>query len=276
MIDKNNPETSELGKKSSYITTYTPSLLFPVPRKGNRDSIEVPKKLPFHGVDLWTAFELSWLNPKGKPVVAIADFIIPCTSENIVESKSLKLYLNSFNQTKFSSMEEVAETITKDVSEILKETIEVILYPVEQFHHQKISSFRGICIDDLDITTDTYFLDTSFLCTNENEIVDEELCSHLLKSNCLVTHQPDWGSVYIHYKGSKIDHEGLLKYIISFRGINEFGEQCVERIYMDLIKHCQPEKLTVYGRYTRRGGLDINPFRSNWETPPQNTRLPRQ
>ncbi|MEC7840161.1 MAG: NADPH-dependent 7-cyano-7-deazaguanine reductase QueF [Chlamydiota bacterium] len=276
MTQHNHAEQSELGKKSAYITTYSPSLLYPIARKANRNTIGVPESLPFHGVDLWTAFELSWLNTKGKPVIAIADFAIPCTSEYIIESKSFKLYLNSFNQSKFSSIEEVQHIITKDVSAAVNEKADVKLYSVEEFSRHQIGSFEGTCIDNLDISTDTYTIAPSFLSSKNESIVEEKLCTHLLKSNCLVTHQPDWGSLYIHYKGKKINQEGLLKYIISFRSINEFGEQCIERIYMDLMRHCQPEKLTVYGRYTRRGGLDINPFRSNWEEPPQNTRLPRQ
>lgn len=276
MSSSNLPETSELGKKSSYKTTYDPSLLYPIPRKLNRDKIGVPSSLPFEGVDQWTAFELSWLNSKGRPTAAIANFTIPCFSENIIESKSFKLYLNSFNQTKFENVDQVKEILKNDISKKVQAEIHLSIFLEEEFDSLSIGKWEGKCIDYQDIEIDTYTINSSFLTCHSDLIVEEKLHSHLLKSNCLVTNQPDWGSLYIHYTGKQIDHEGLLKYVISFRNVNEFAEQCVERIYMDILHACQPEKLTVYARYTRRGGLDINPFRSNFETISENTRLARQ
>lgn len=252
---------SPLGKETTYICEYQRDLLFPIPRKIKRDEIHVPDTLPFKGVDIWNAFELSWLNLKGKPIVALGEFILPCESPNIVESKSLKLYLNSFTNTKFASTEAVSQIIQKDLSDFVGSPVKVNIIPIEQFSQNEIKSFNGICLDEMDIECDNYLVKTDFLQT-DNNIVTETLYSNLLKSNCLVTGQPDWGSVQIQYTGKKIHHEGLLKYLVSFRNHNEFHEQCVERIFMDIMQHCQPQQLSVYARYTRRGGLDINPFRS--------------
>jgi len=266
---------SPLGKKSAYIDQYTPSLLFPIPRHEKRLEIGINNGCPFQGVDIWNAFELSWLNPKGKPQVATAEFFIPCESKNLIESKSFKLYLNSYNQTSFESFDVVHENLRRDISEACGSNISVNLIPLnhdkQKIHHQ----FNGVCLDDLDIDMNHYLTQASYL-TTSSERVEETLFSDLLKSNCLVTGQPDWGSVLIHYHGNKISHSGLLRYIISFRNHLEFHEQCVERIFMDIMRECAPKKLTVYARYTRRGGLDINPFRSNFEKPYANTRLIRQ
>ena len=251
-----------LGKKASYTAQYAPQLLFPISRQQKRDELAIVHPLPFYGYDAWNAFELSWLNPKGKPVVAMAEIIFPCDSPNIIESKSLKLYLNSYNNTKFLSTDEVLETLERDLSKSAGAHTDVKIITAEAFSHKKIGDFDGICLDHLDIACDTYEVDANFLQTNNDEIVEETLYSHLLKSNCLVTGQPDWASIQIHYKGKSIDHGGLLKYIVSYRNHNEFHEQCVERIFVDIIQKCHPEQLTVYARYTRRGGLDINPIRS--------------
>lgn len=272
-----SPEQSPLGKKSQYANEYEPSLIFPISRKGNRDAINVPEKLPFQGVDIWNAFEISWLNEKGKPVIAIGELSIPCTTPNIVESKSMKLYLNSFNQSKFSSAEEVQRIIKEDLSKGFGGEISVTLSLAKDFCQQEIKDLEGTCIDDQDIEVSNYQIDPTLLKKEEGTQAEETLHSHLLKANCLVTGQPDWMSILIKYSGPKIDHEGLLRYIISFRNCNEFHEQCVERIYMDIFKHCSPEKLTVFGRCTRRGGLDINSFRSNFEKRPEEyARLARQ
>ena len=267
-----------LGKTTSYKTEYDPQLLCPFPRQVKRDVIGITGELPFGGYDIWNAFELSWLNPKGKPVVAMGEFHIPCESPNLIESKSFKLYLNSFNQTRLSDFDQVEERMMADLSTAAGAKARVRLLDSDQFITEKILSFPGKCIDDLDIEVDEYSLDPSLLesSTDPQQQVEEELHSHLLKSNCLVTNQPDWGSVLIRYRGSRIDPEALLRYLISFRQHNEFHEQCVERIFVDLMRYCQPEKLTVYARYTRRGGLDINPFRSNFETHIENLRLARQ
>lgn len=257
----NSVTQSPLGKKSSYIADYQPDLLFSIPRAIKRDEISVPKILPFKGGDLWNAYEISWLNKKGKPIVALGKFYFPCESINLIESKSFKLYLNSFNNTKFASIEDVSGTMQRDLSEAAGAQVKVYLVTIDKFSQNTICSLSGICLDNLDIECDTYLVDPKFLRV-ENEIVSEIVFSDLLKSNCLVTGQPDWGSVQIEYSGKKINHVGLLKYIISFRDHNEFHEQCVERIFMDIMQFCSPQKLSVLACYTRRGGLDINPFRS--------------
>ncbi|WP_024872480.1 NADPH-dependent 7-cyano-7-deazaguanine reductase QueF [Tolumonas lignilytica] len=276
---ENNPLLANLtlGQKTDYVAEYCPELLQPVPRQLNRDALNLANILPFHGEDLWTLYELSWLNNKGKPVVAIGEVRIDAGSVNLIESKSFKLYLNSFNQTRFADLTTVRHTLEQDLSQCAQGTVKVTLYPLSEAAHH-IHTFPGECIDDLDIVIDDYHFSSDWLeqAGDSNTLVEETLHSHLLKSNCLVTGQPDWGSVVIHYRGPQINREKMLRYLISFRQHNEFHEQCVERIFVDLQHHCQPEKLTVYARYTRRGGLDINPFRSNWEPAPANMRLIRQ
>lgn len=257
-----------LGKISTYIATYSPELLFPIPRSFARDKIGLQdSSLPFHGVDIWNGFELSWLNPKGKPEIALAEFYFPCQSPNIVESKSFKLYLNSFNLSSFESHEAVKKVLEKDLSQAVKEAIHINLYSPKTLsvNAKILGEFSGICLDNLDISTNIYEVDVGLLKTLPVHS-EEAVYSDLLKSNCLATGQPDWGSLYIRYAGNKIDHEGLLKYIISFRNHSGFAEHCVEQIFHDISARCQPKKLTVYARYTRRGGLDINPFRSNFES----------
>ena len=265
-----------LGQQSAYISQYTPSLLQPVPRSLNRDDLGLRGELPFQGCDVWTLYELSWLNAKGKPVVAIGEVFVPATSPNLIESKSFKLYLNSFNQTRCDSLEAVQALLVQDLSGCAGAPVSVTLFTLDQAPHQ-IAQLPGECIDSLDIEVDGYEFDETLLQgAAGHEIVEETLHSHLLKSNCLVTSQPDWGSVVIRYKGPKLDREKLLRYLISFRQHNEFHEQCIERIFTDLKHFCAPEQLTVHARYTRRGGLDINPFRSDWEPVPANLRLIRQ
>lgn len=271
--------TSPLGKNSLYISEYLPTLLHPIARKEKRDQIGIPTQLPFKGVDIWNAYEVSWLNLKGKPMVAIAQFDISCCSKNIVESKSFKLYLNSFNNTKFNSLQEVKEKFMQDLSAAIEGKINInLLGDIDDLDGSVLNKFSGISLDNYDITCDTYFVNSSYLFTDSNdEIIEESLYSNLFKSNCLVTGQPDWGSIKVDYKGKKVNHEGLLRYLISFRNHNEFHEQCVERIFMDIMQRCNPETLTVEARYTRRGGLDINPIRSTHEIKPtKNIRMPRQ
>lgn len=268
----------KLGQKTEYKSEYDPSLLQAVPRKLNRDGLGITENQPFDkGADVWTCYELSWLNQNGLPQVAIADVAVDFQSENLIESKSFKLYLNSFNQTKFESLEEVEQTLAKDLSHCASGQVSVKVYKLSDYTGQAIADFAGECIDEQDIQIDSYEFSTHYL---ENvatgEQVEETLVSHLLKSNCLITSQPDWGSVQIQYVGKKLDREKLLRYLVSFREHNEFHEQCVERIFCDLMQFAKPEKLTVYARYTRRGGLDINPFRSNFEDAPQNIRMARQ
>ncbi|MDG2951500.1 NADPH-dependent 7-cyano-7-deazaguanine reductase QueF [Exercitatus varius] len=268
----------KLGQKTEYKAKYDRTLLQPVPRRLNRDGLGISARQPFNqGADIWTAYEISWLNPKGLPQVAIADVEIDFRSENLVESKSFKLYLNSFNQTKFASMAEVQNVMQRDLQDCARGEVKVRLNFLTFYANQPIHEFAGEVIDDQDIEISDYGFNADLLtdCTN-NVQAEETLVSHLLKSNCLITGQPDWGSVRIHYIGKQIDREKLLRYIVSFRQHNEFHEQCVERIFCDIMRYAKPEKLTVYARYTRRGGLDINPFRSNFEPVPDNFRLARQ
>lgn len=267
-----------LGKTTEYKSEYDPTLLCPVPRRLKRDEIGLGEELPFSGFDIWNGYEISWLTPKGKPMVAVGEFRVPCSSENLIESKSFKLYLNSFNQTRFESLGRVEELLAKDLSAVAGEPVSVRLISSGDFGFLQMGQLPGRCIDDLDIEIDRYGLDPELLCgaADPQTVVEETLCSHLLKSNCLITSQPDWGSVLIRYKGGRIDPEALLRYLVSFRQHNEFHEQCVERIFVDLMRYCRPQRLTVYARYTRRGGLDINPFRSNFESDIDNLRLARQ
>lgn len=269
-----------LGKTTDYCSQYNAKLLQGVPRSLNRDGLGLnAKNLPFSGEDVWYGYELSWLNSKGKPVVAVAEFRFPCTSANIIESKSFKLYLNSFNQTKFDSWKNVEDTLTTDLSLVAEAGAKVKLFPVDQCPALEIQDSPAVCIDDLDIEIHDYKLEPEILAsaTHANAItVSEHLVCHLLKSNCLITNQPDWASVYIKYTGKKISHESLLKYLISFRKHNEFHEQCVERIFCDIQRFGQVDELTVFARYTRRGGLDINPFRSTLNEKAPNLRTIRQ
>lgn len=267
-----------LGKKTDYSHQYDPTLLQPVPRSLNRDDLNLGSELPFKGCDIWTLYELSWLNTKGLPQVAIGEVAIPATSANLIESKSFKLYLNSFNQTKFENWQQVEQHLITDLSACAGETVEVKVKPLGDYTAEPIVTMKGTCIDDQDIEIDSYDFDESLLeGAAEDTIVSETLHSHLLKSNCLITNQPDWGSVEIEYRGPKINREALLRYIVSFREHNEFHEQCVERIFTDITRFCKPEQLTVFARYTRRGGLDINPFRSTEQAAPQdNKRMARQ
>lgn len=268
----------KLGQNTEYKSQYDASLLQPVPRRLNREGLGIVEQQPFNqGADVWTCYELSWLNSNGLPQVAIADVEIDFKSENLIESKSFKLYLNSFNQTKFASIEEVEQTLTRDLSQCASGQVSVRIHKLADYTNQPIVNFSGECIDEQEIQIESYTFSNQHLeNVAEDEIVEETLVSHLLKSNCLITSQPDWGSVQIHYVGKRLNREKLLRYLVSFREHNEFHEQCVERIFTDLMQFAKPEKLTVYARYTRRGGLDINPFRSNFERVPVNLRMARQ
>lgn len=267
---------SSLGQSTIYIETYSPDLLFPIPRTLARDKTGIYADLPFNGIDLWNGYEISWLNLNGKPEIAMAEFSFSCTSPNVIESKSFKLYLNSFNQSSFESINHVQNVIQKDLSKAAGSTITVDLFPLSHLKKRTLKEFTGICLDTLDIKTDVYEVNKKFLTLTSGNLVEEVLYTNLLKSNCLATGQPDWGSVLIHYVGPKIDQEGLLKYFISFRRHAGFAEHCVEQIFCDILTECNPKQLTVYGRYTRRGGLDINPFRTNFEKSPINIRQFRQ
>ena len=270
-----------LGRQTDYVSVYAPHLLFPIPRAESRALLGIGDTLPFYGVDIWTGYELSWLDTLGKPVVAIAEFFIPCASEFIVESKSFKLYLNSLNQTRFGSVAEVEALIAKDLTRITGADVRVDIIPLTAStraarHLAEIAEVDGELLDELPVEVDSYHPAPELL-TTEARSVAECLVSHLLKTNCPVTGQPDWASVVIRYKGNKIQRENLLRYIISFREHQDFHEHCVERIFSDIARVCKPEELIVYARYTRRGGLDINPFRSsNPNTKPELLRLIRQ
>ena len=280
----NTPEHSPLGKASAYADQYDASLLFPIARAAKRLEIGVGETPLFFGADLWMAFELSWLNLRGKPQVALAQFTIPCETPNIVESKSFKLYLNSFNNTRFADAAQVQARLRADISEAAwrgaphASSVGVKLLLPEMFDREDIVEFDGLSLDRLDIECTRYTPAPDLLSAIQGEPpVTEVLTSNLLKSNCLVTGQPDWGSVRIAYSGPEIKQEGLLQYLVSFRNHHEFHEQCVERIFMDIWTRCHPTKLAVYARYTRRGGLDINPFRTSYpQALPRNIRNARQ
>lgn len=258
-----SPDQSELGKKSEYSRSYDPDRLFPVARQLKRNDIGVEEgKLPFYGFDIWNHYEVSWLNEKGKPIVALAEIVYACDTPNIIESKSMKLYFNSFNNTQFKNVEILKNIIEKDISRRIGGKALVKIIPLNEIQDEKIyAHLKGTNLDELDIDCSVYNLDTSFLKIEEAE-AEETLCTDLLRSNCLITGQPDWGSVQIAYKGKQINHEGLLRYMVSFRNHIEFAEHCVERIFTDILRHCKPTELSVTVRTTRRGGLDINPYRS--------------
>ena len=280
----NQPEQSQLGKNSAYVDQYDASLLFPIPRAVKREELGIRSAPIFLGADLWTAFELSWLNLKGKPQVAIAHITVPAESTHIIESKSFKLYLNSFNATRFIDAQAVRDCMREDLDTALwhggqimaRCGVKIILS--EEFDKEPVHELDGLNLDRMDIECTHFQPAPELLRAQKDEApVTETLVSHLLKSNCLVTGQPDWGSVQISYSGDQIDQAGLLQYIVSFRNHNEFHEQCVERIFMDIWTRCKPLKLSVYARYTRRGGLDINPWRtSHPQSPPPNIRTARQ
>jgi 7-cyano-7-deazaguanine reductase len=258
-----SPDHSPLGKATVYADRYDASLLFPIPRQGKRDEIGVSAgTLPFHGVDVWNGYELSWLDARGKPVVAVAEFRFPATTPNIVESKSFKLYLNSFAQERMDDDAQVLATLVRDLSAASGGPVDVVLRAPNDLDGTPLGEPEGILLDTQELDFDSYGPPRpDFLATRDGD-VREVLVSHLLRSNCPVTGQPDWGSVQIAYTGAPIDRAGLLRYLVSFRSHTEFHEQCVERIFMDLRARCAPRELSVYARYTRRGGLDINPFRS--------------
>ena len=274
----NTPEQSQLGKASSYIDQYDASLLFPIPRAGKRAELGLLDAPPFFGADMWTLYELSWLNLRGKPQVALAHITVPCESPFIVESKSFKLYLNSFNNNRFADAREVRERIRADVSAATGVGIGIKTIGPELFDREPVHEMDGLNLDRLDVECQHFTPAPELLFAEFDEPpVTETLTSNLLKSNCLVTGQPDWGSVQIAYSGPAINQEGLLQYLVSFRNHNEFHEQCVERIFMDVWRRCKPIKLSVYARYTRRGGLDINPFRCSYPAQlPLNVRTARQ
>ena len=270
---------SPLGKHTAYVNEYDPHLLFSIPRAEKRAELGITEPLPFFGMDVWTAYEISWLNLKGKPHIAIATILVPADSPNIVESKSLKLYLNSFNQSHIAGQEALLDLLRTDLSSAFGAPVQIKLTLSDAFSELKMAELDGQLLDRLDIEVDTYSPDKHLLRADKASApVEEKLVSHLLKSNCPVTNQPDWASIQIQYVGPPIDQAGLLKYLIGFRLHQGFHEHCVEQIFMDLLQQCTPSKLIVLARYTRRGGLDINPWRSNFSLSkmPSNARNARQ
>lgn len=267
---------SPLGKTVSYDAAYDPGLLFPLARAPGREKLLLPASATMHGWDIWTGYELSWLEPAGKPRVACAEFRIPADSPNIVESKSFKLYLNSLNQHRFAGPDEVCSTLERDLGECLGVTPEVRLLLPDAWSALGHCDMPGVCIDDIDIAVEHYEPAPQLLRRQSERVVEERLFSRLLRSRCPVTGQPDWATVIVEYRGAELDRAGLLAYIVSFRQHQDFHEQCIERMFADILQRCAPERLTVYGRYLRRGGLDINPWRSTVEQAPASLRCLRQ
>lgn len=264
-MKKQNETYGELGLSTLYDAEYNPKRLFSIPRAPKWQELGIESEtLPFIGFDTWNHYEVSWLNSKGKPFVATASIIYDCCSPNIIESKSLKLYFNSLNQTQFASVAAVEAQITEDLAACLAYPVVVKILPSQSWMiSEKQPRFTGRCVDDLDIVCSVYEVDPSLLQADDDDVVEDVLCSDLLRSNCPVTNQPDWGSVQVSYRGPRIVSESFLKYIVSFRNHQGFHEQCIEQMFVDIMKQCKPEYLTVYGRYTRRGGLDINPYRTS-------------
>jgi 7-cyano-7-deazaguanine reductase len=265
-----------LGKVTEYVDQYDPSLLEAIPRQLGRQALGIKDILPFVGADVWHGYELSWLDEKGKPCVGCAKFVVPCSSPYLIESKSFKLYLNSFNQTVFGDIAMVEKALVRDLTAACGDAVGVVVQTLDRLEGQVLQGLTGECLDHLPIEVTQYQPDPGLL-QSDGAVVSECLVSHLLKSNCPVTNQPDWGSVQVVYTGEVIDRAGLLRYIISFRQHQGFHEQCVEQIFWDIWQRCKPAKLAVYGYYTRRGGLDINPFRSSDQVAmPLQGRLVRQ
>lgn len=268
-------KNAPLGRDVAYPEIYDASLLFSIERAGNRQSLQLPDT--WYGADVWNAYEVSWLNSRGLPRVAIARFTIPADSPYLIESKSFKLYLNSFNEVRYEDSAAVAAIMQADLSRVIGKEVKVQLEEDLAGLSVTCRPLEGLCLDNLDVDIECYEPDASLLQRAEQGgVVNESLVSHLLKSNCPVTGQPDWGSVQVRYTGPRIDPESLLKYIVSFRRHTEFHEHCVERMYCDIWQALEPESLFVMARYTRRGGLDINPWRSSHPVEVGDERTPRQ
>jgi len=278
MAPMNSPDLSPLGNAVVYGQSYDPALLFPIARASQRALLGLGDELPFVGVDFWNAYELSWLDGRGKPRVALAEFRVPAASTSIIESKSFKLYLGSYAQSRFSDTDTLRAQLIRDLSDAAGAPVSVVLTPAASANAALIETLEGDLIDDLPIEISHYGPPRPDFLSSDPELrTDEVLVSHLLKSNCPVTGQPDWASLQIRYAGPRIARDGLLRYLVSYRNHSDFHEQCVERIFMDLMQQCAPTRLGVYARYTRRGGLDINPFRATPGLPlPGNPRTARQ
>ena len=271
-------ENTLLGKTVRYSGSYDAGLLMPLMREQKRTELGIHGDLPFIGVDIWNCYELGWLDARGKPRVALAEFRVPADSPNLIESKSFKLYLGSYAQTRFGDSDSLRAQLAKDLSAAAGAPVSVVLTTATSKQAAVIENLDGELIDDLPIEINFYGPpDPALLQVNPEALVEETLVSHLFKSNCPVTGQPDWASLQVRYKGPRLGRDGLLRYLVSYREHSEFHEQCVERVFLDILTHCQPSRLAVYARYTRRGGLDINPFRCMpGGLLPDNTRTARQ
>lgn len=252
-----------LGKQTQYPESYDPGLLFPVSRASNRSGIGITEGLPFGGFDHWRAYEMSWLSENGMPVVATADILVPCDSPFLIESKSMKLYFNSLNQHRFTSDEKVAVCIADDLSAAAGAPVSVQLHRLgsEDSSHT-IEPTQVQLLDNIVIADPIFTPDASLLICNKAVKAGGTFVSHLFRSNCPITAQPDWGSIFVTYEGPEIDRESLLRYIVSYRQHEGFHEHCVEQIFQDLVRHCAPTSLNVSINFLRRGGLEINPVRS--------------
>ena len=273
----NSPQTSSLGRAVAAPTRYAPELLFAIARAGQRAALGIGSALPFHGVDIWNAYELSWLDLRGKPCVALATLRVPAGSPQLIESKSLKLYLGSFGFERIER-DDLGARIEADLSGAAGAPVTVALSdPGALTEALALAELAGESLDALELEIDHYGPPRDdFLTADAQVTVTETLTSALFKSNCPVTGQPDWASVQVRYRGPRIDHAGLLRYLVSYRDHSDFHEACVERIFVDLLARCAPVELSVYARYTRRGGLDINPYRSTGSEAPANPRGSRQ
>jgi len=264
-----------LGKEVPYVDTYTPSLLRSIDRARARTIAGIPEPLPFRGEDVWTCYELSWLNAKGRPDVGVLTLRVPCTSPCIVESKSLKLYLNSFAQTHFASRTEVISALDSDLGLAFRAPVMVTLHDVTR--PVEATQLPGRSLDHLDVEIENYELSPDLLVRDDGDVeVREALHTNVFRSVCPVTGQPDWASVLVQYVGRRITPDSLLRYLVSYRTHAAFHEDTIERIFVDVLKRCEPTHLTVYGRFLRRGGIDINPYRSTDADSAPAIRLPRQ
>ncbi len=268
-----------LGRKTGYPNKYQPEALFAIARSESRQFLNFGQsagELPFQGTDIWNAWDLTWLGRGNLPLVATLEIRIPASSPSLIESKSLKLYLGSFAMSQFDSPAVVGDTVTRDLTACLGEPVEVHIATVADTEVKKVSRLPGTCLDAMAVSCGRWEVDAGLLKSDPKTVLQEDLHSHLLRSLCPVTTQPDIGSLAIHYRGPRIDHASLLQYIVSYREHNDFHEACIERMFVDILERCQPQKLSIYACYQRRGGIDINPFRSNFEELPRNLRLWRQ
>lgn len=262
-------EGAVLGRQVENPKVYSPSLLEPIARRDTRADLPMDSQdLPFFGTDFWNAYEFSWLNLAGMPQAVMLEISVPCDSPNLIESKSLKLYLGSFYQTPFADNQDIIRTIESDLSVTTRAPVMVKMVPLDKSGRGLLVETPGVLLDKTEVKVQHYTPNPDCLLVDGAAApIQESLCSHLLRTICPVTGQPDWATVVVRYKGAPISHTGLLRYIISYREYSGFHEHCIEKIYLDLMARCNPQQLTVCGYYTRRGGLDINPVRTNCEGP---------